>query len=112
MFKASNIQYDIAERVHGIAYGGIGLFHRLAKHIGLIDAIDSKLHLLKEHKPYHDSDHVLNLAFNPLCNGACLQDIELRRNDVNFLDAAALSRLSYGRVVQVYIAGAQGLNGA
>ncbi len=93
VFKASNIQYEIAERVHGIAYGGIGVLHRLARRIGLIDAIDAKLHLLKVHKPYHESDHVLNLAFNPLCNGDCLQDMELRRNDVNFLDALGAQRI-------------------
>jgi Transposase DDE domain group 1 len=87
VLSASNIRYEIAERVHGIAYGGIGAFHLLAKRLGLIDAIDQKLHLLKIHLPYHESDHVLNIAYIPLCNGDCLQDIELRRNDVNFLDA-------------------------
>lgn len=37
--------------------------------------------------PYHESDHVLNIAYIPLCGGTCLQDIELRRNDENFLNA-------------------------
>jgi hypothetical protein len=87
MLSASNIQYEIAERIHGIAYGGIGAFHLLARRLGLIEAIDQRLHLLKIHLPYHESDHVLNIAYIPLCNGDCLQDIELRRNDVNFLDA-------------------------
>jgi hypothetical protein len=90
---AGNIRYEIAERVHGLAYGGIGAFHLLARRIGLIDAIDHKLHLLKIHLPYHESDHVLNFAYNPLCNGACLEDIELRRNDVNFLDALGARRI-------------------
>jgi hypothetical protein len=90
---ASNIHYEIAERVHGIAHGGIGAFHLLARRIGLIDAIDRNLHLLKVHLPYHESDHVLNFAYNALCNGDCLQDIELRRNDVNFLDALGAQRI-------------------
>jgi hypothetical protein len=93
VLNASNIHYEIAERVHGIAYGGIGAFHLLARRIGLIDAIDQKLHLLKIHLPYHESDHVLNLAYNALCNGDCLQDIELRRNDVHFLDALGARRI-------------------
>jgi len=93
VFRASNIHYEIADRVHGIAYGGIGAFHLLARRIGLVHAIDSRLHLLKIHLPYHESDHVLNFAFNPLCNGDCLQDIELRRNDVNFLDALGARRI-------------------
>lgn len=61
--------------------------HRLAAETGLVDAINRRLHLLKMHVPYHESDHVLNLAFNALCGGTCLQDIELRRNDECFLDA-------------------------
>ena len=92
-FSASNIHYEIAERVHGISYGGIGAFHLLARRIGLIDAIDQRLHLLKIHMPYHESDHVLNFAYNALCNGDCLQDIELRRNDANFLDALGAERI-------------------
>ena len=61
---ASNIHYEIAERTHGIAYGGIGVFHLLARRIGLIDAIDKGLHLLKIHQPYTESDHVLNIAYS------------------------------------------------
>ncbi len=61
--------------------------HRLAQETGLIAAIDRRLHLLKFHLPYHESDHVLNLAINASCDGTCLQDIELRRNDECFLDA-------------------------
>ena len=43
--------------------------------------IDEKVHLLKEHRPYHESDHVLNIAYNALCGGQTLDDIELRRQD-------------------------------
>ena len=93
VFTASNIHYEIAERVHGVSYGGIGAFHLLARRIGLIEAIDQRLHILIIHLPYHESDHVLNFAYNALCDGDCLQDIELRRNDVNFLDALGASRI-------------------
>lgn len=92
-FKASNIHYEIAERNRGIAHGGIGAFHLLAGRIGLVDAIDNKLHLLKIHLPYHESDHVLNFAYNALCDGTCLQDIELRRQDEVFLDALDARRI-------------------
>jgi Transposase DDE domain group 1 len=93
MFTASNIHYEIAERVHGIAYGGIGAFHLLAQRIGLVEAIDRNLQVLKVHMGYHESDHVLNFAYNALCNGDCLEDIELRRNDVHFLDALGARRI-------------------
>ena len=93
MFTARNIDYEFSQRVRGLAYGGIGLFHQLARRIGLIDAIDQRLHLLKIRLGYHESDHVLNFAYNALCNGDCLQDIELRRNDAVFLDALGARRI-------------------
>jgi hypothetical protein len=55
--------------------------------------VDRRLHLLTVHLPYHESDHVLNLAYNALCEGTCLQDIELRRNDEAFLDALGARRI-------------------
>jgi hypothetical protein len=93
MFTASNIQYEISERGRGIAYGGIGAMQLLVRKLGLAEAIDDRLELLKIHLPYHESDHVLNLAYNALCDGTCLEDIELRRNDEVFLDALAARRI-------------------
>ena len=93
MFTASNIHYEIGERDRGIAHGGIGTFHALARRLGLIEAIDQRLVLFKFHLPYHESDHVLNLAYNSLCGGTCLEDIELRRNDEAFLDALGARRI-------------------
>ena len=93
MFTASNIRYEIAERTRGIAHGGIGVMHTLVGELGLADAIDQRLHVLKIHLPYHESDHVLNLAYNPLCEGTRLEDIELRRNDATFLDALGARRI-------------------
>lgn len=93
MFTAANIQYEIADRTRGLAHGGIGAIHLLARRIGLVDAINDKLHLLKIHLPYHESDHVLNLAYNALCDGTCLQDLELRRQDEVYLDALGARRI-------------------
>ncbi len=93
MFTASNIHYELADRVRGLASGGIGAMHLEARRTGLIEAIDRRLHLLKIHKPYHESDHVLNIAYNILCSGTCLEDIELRRNDEVYLDALGTQRI-------------------
>jgi Transposase DDE domain group 1 len=92
-FAARNIHYEVSTKTGAIACGGIGAIHLLARRIGLIDDIDRRLHLLKLHLPYHESDHVLNLAYNALGNGVCMQDIELRRNDENFLDALGTNRI-------------------
>jgi hypothetical protein len=85
--------FDLSDRVQGLAYGGIPLLVKLAQDIGLVAAIDDRLHVLKEHRPYHESDHVLNFAINALCLGDRLEDMERRRNDPGFLDALDAQRL-------------------
>lgn len=93
MLAARNIQYDMADRTRAVGVGGIGAVHLLARKVGLIDAIDRDLQLLKVHLPYHESDHVLNIAYNILCGGDCLQDLETLRNDEAYLDALGASRV-------------------
>src|SRR3990172_2868601 len=87
VFSATNIRYEVAWKTQAIHMGGIGLIHRLALESGLVEAINRKLQLLKMHFPYLESDHVLNIAYNAICGGTCLEDIELLRNDETYLDA-------------------------
>jgi hypothetical protein len=90
---ASNIHYEVAQRARGLACGGIGAMHLLARRTGLAEAIDRQLHLLKRHLPYHESDHVLNIAYNILAGGTCLEDIEQQRNQEAYLDALGAQRI-------------------
>lgn len=83
----------MSERVVATSHGGIGAVHAVAQRSGLVGEIDDKLDLLKVHRPYHESDHVLNIAYNALCGGRTLDDIELRRNDEAFLDALGLQAI-------------------
>jgi len=87
MISGSNLHYDIDGRYSGISCGGIGIIQQLVQKIGLPALINSKLELLKRHLPYHESDHILNIVYNILSGGSCLEDIELRRNDEAYLDA-------------------------
>jgi hypothetical protein len=93
MYTASNIHYELTDRMRGIEAGGIGAIHRLARCTGLIDEIDRRVVVLKRHLPYHESDHVLGIAYNILCGGRCLQDIEHRRNNEVHLDALGAQRI-------------------
>ena len=86
-FSAPRPGYEIAERTRAISCGGVPAMLALAKDVGLPQAIDAQLNILKRARPYHDSDHVLNIALNVLCGGQVLEDIELRRNDRAFLDS-------------------------
>src|SRR3974390_1853630 len=90
---AANIAYELSERTKGTAHGGVGLIAKVIDATGLASEIDSSLELLKLHKPYHESDHVLNIAYNALCGGQRLQDIEARRCDPGFLDGLGTESL-------------------
>jgi hypothetical protein len=93
VMRASNIHYELANRTLATPYGGIGLMHQLARESGLIEAIDRRLELLRTHRPYHESDHVLNIAFNALCDGRCFEDLEHRRQDEAYLNALGAERI-------------------
>jgi hypothetical protein len=86
MFRGRNLHYEGSDRVRGLGAGGIGAMHLLAQRTGLRAAIDESLQLLKVHQPYHESDHVLNLAYNILCGGRTLEDLEQRRQDEVYLE--------------------------
>jgi hypothetical protein len=93
MFKDSNIHYEISERIRAIGYGGIGAIHKLVCRLGLDKAINRNVPLLKFHVPYWESDHVLNIAYNVLAGGTCLEDIERLRNDETYMNALEADRI-------------------
>jgi len=86
-FTRQRPSYEMSERMQAIGCGGIGAIQQLVRSVGLVSQIDERLGILKQPKPYHDSDHVLNIAYNLVCGGRVLDDIEVRRNDEAFLDA-------------------------
>jgi hypothetical protein len=87
MLRGRNIHYEGSARVRGLGTGGIGAMHLLAQRTGLTAAINDRLRLLKVHLPYHESDHVLNIAYNILCGGKTLEDLEQLRHNEVYLDA-------------------------
>ena len=93
MMTAANIHYEIADRIRAIPAGGIGAMHLLVRKLELDQAIDRHLELLKIHLPYHESDHVLNIAYNLLAGGTCLEHLELLRSDEGYLDALDARRI-------------------
>ncbi|MEJ2245917.1 MAG: IS1380 family transposase [Acidobacteriota bacterium] len=93
MFKDSNIHYQIAERTRSISFGGIGALHKLVCKLGLDKAINKNIVLLQRHVPYWESDHVLNIAYNVLTGGTCIEDIERLRNDETYMNALDAERI-------------------
>lgn len=86
-FSTGAVHYEMAERTQAIPHGGLGLIIQLVASLGLAAIINRHVKVLKRHRPYLESDHVLNIAYNIICGGQTLDDIELLRNDVNHLDA-------------------------
>ena len=93
IMTAANIHYESADRTRATVHGGIGAIHLLVRKLGLDQAINGHLGLLKLNLPYHDSDHVLNIAYNLLAGGTCLEHLELLRSDEAYLDALGARRV-------------------
>jgi hypothetical protein len=89
----ANIAYEYAERTKASGHGGMGMIAKVVEAVGLAQEIDANLDLLKVHRPYFESDHVLNIAYNALCGGQRLEDIETRRGDAVFLDGLGVKSL-------------------
>jgi hypothetical protein len=93
MFKASNIRYEVANRTRATGAGGLGAIHMMVRRLGLDRRINEGLSLLKVHLPYHESDHVLNIAYNILAGGTRLEDLELLRHDESYMDLLGAQRI-------------------
>jgi hypothetical protein len=87
MFSGGKVHYEVGAYTDAMSYGGIAAVHQLVTKLGLPKTIDASLSLLKMHLPYHESDHVLNLAYNVLCGGTRLEDIERLRHDTAYMNA-------------------------
>ena len=93
MFQASNIAYEMSERIGAIGYGGVGAIHTMVCRLKLDCSINEQVRLLKFHVPYFESDHVLNMAYNVLTGGRCLEDIERLRNDETYMNGLGAERI-------------------
>lgn len=73
VFSTAGMKYELADKTQAIVYGGVPLMMRVARESGLVDAIDSGVPIFQWRCPDYESDHVLNLAMNALCEGTCLE---------------------------------------
>jgi len=93
MFQLANLHYEMADRGRAIGFGGIGAVHALVTRLGLDDAINENVGLLKTHVPYFESDHVLNISYNVMTGGTCLEDIDRLRDDASYADGLSAERI-------------------
>lgn len=93
VLRGTEVRYEIAERVRAVSSGGLALIQRMVRAIGLDQEINERVQVLKFHAPYHESDHVTNIAYNLLAGGECLERLEALRNDKNYLDMLGARRI-------------------
>lgn len=55
-------------------YGGLVLAQQFVRRFQVAQRLDNALTLFKRHAPYHESDHVLALAYTLYADGTCLED--------------------------------------
>jgi hypothetical protein len=55
-------------------YGGLVLAQQFVRRFRIAQRLDGALRLFKRHAPYHESDHVLALAYTLYADGTCLED--------------------------------------
>src|SRR6185295_268601 len=61
-----SVRFELSDRTRAIGAGGLGAILELVADLGLAKRIDEGLPLLERYRPYHESDHVLSLAYNVL----------------------------------------------
>lgn len=93
MFGSSSINLEISDRISAVHCGGIGIIRELVNRFGIPDMINKNVKVFKRHKPYFESDHILNMAYNIACGGTCIEDIELLRNNETYMDAMSAKRI-------------------
>jgi hypothetical protein len=93
MIDPPTIQYELAERTQAIAAGGLGVVQQLVRKLEVPRSINRGCPIFKFHLPYSEADHVLNIAYNLLAGGTCLEHLELRRSDEAYLNALGAQRI-------------------
>ena len=93
MFRCPAAKLELSDRTQAVACGGIALVQQMVRQVGLAESINRHCPIFKMHMPYTEADHVLNIAFNLMAGGACLEHLELRRNDEAYLDLLGAQRI-------------------
>ncbi|RPI75763.1 MAG: IS1380 family transposase [Planctomycetaceae bacterium] len=93
MFAPPALQYELADRAQAMCAGGLGVIQELVKQLDLAEIINRGCPIFQLRLPYSEADHVLNIAYNLLAGGTCLEHLELRRLDEAYLNALGAERI-------------------
>lgn len=93
LLGSANIAYEVADRTQAISAGGLGAIDLMVKRLELPALINQRVPLFTLYAPYSESDHILNIAYNLLAGGNCLEHLELLRNNEAYLNALGVRRI-------------------
>lgn len=93
MIAPPALRYELADRAQAMSAGGLGIVQELVRQLDLAEIINRGCPIFKLRLPYSEADHVLNIAYNLLAGGTCLEHLELRRLDEAYLNALGAERI-------------------
>jgi len=74
VMRHPRLQLESDPRGEITQYGGLVLAQQFVRRFGVGQRLDRALRLFKRHAPYHESDHILALAYTLYADGRCLED--------------------------------------
>ena len=83
---------------------GILIIRQLIERLGIARAINAGLRVLRRHKPYAESDHILTLVYNLLTGGETLNDINRLADDPALLRVLGTEQVPHATTVGDFLA--------
>lgn len=82
VMRLPRVHLEVDSRSEVTPYGGLVLVTEFIRRFKVAQLLDRHVHVLKQHKPYHESDHILAQACNLYVGGTCLEDLaELQHSE-------------------------------
>lgn len=93
VLRMPKLHLETEERASVTRFGGLALVAQFCRRFGVAARIDEHVEVLKQHKPYHESDHVLAQVLNLYAGGTCLEDMMHLQHDEAVLRLVGACRL-------------------
>ncbi len=91
--RLPRLHLEVAERSTVTPFGGLVLAAAFLGRFRVAQEIDDRVHVLKIHLPFHESDHVLAQALNLYVGGECLEDQAALQHDEGVLRLVGACRI-------------------
>jgi hypothetical protein len=93
VLRMPKLHVETEERATVTRFGGLALVEQFCRRFGVAALIDEHVVVLKQHLPYHESDHVLAQVLNLYAGGTCLEDMMHLQHDAAVLRLVGACRL-------------------